>query len=321
MNIIELNKDVEKHVLNSSGVTFVHFSDVHARPKLWDRIVEYINNYPQISFALHTGDYCGGSQKVYADMYQGKACRCPIYNCVGNHDCYSGEGAWLLNEKSVAYNLLFNHIENWDATFFNIPYSMCYYKDFENLRIIVLDDYYDIWQNRQWLRKILKDAYEKNIHVLTAQHEPTGYIEHPLNTNFQTFENLVEKHKKGELERVNFDFDHRARVLYEDVIGEFISYGGKYICNIAGHDHNDQIGFTDKGILNIAIQNATSWDGITDTQRVIGERSEDCFNVMSVDTSKNTFKLVRIGANTDRLGRCKKMLVYDYKNKKILKEE
>lgn len=321
MNIIELNKDVEEHVLNSSGVTFVHFSDIHARPKLWDRIVEYINNYPQISFALHTGDYCGGSQKVYTDMYQGKACRCPIYNCVGNHDCYSGEGAWLLNEKSVAYNLLFNHIENWDATFFNIPYSMCYYKDFENLRIIVLDDYYDIWPTRQWLRKILKDAYENNMHVITAQHEPTGYIEDPLKSHFQTFENLVEKHKKGELERVNFDFDHRGRVLYEDIIAEFVSYGGNYVVNLAGHDHNDQIGFTDKGILNIAIQNATLWDGITDTRRTEGQRSEDCFNVMSVDTDKNTFTLVRIGANTDRQGRCKKMLVFDYKNKKILKEE
>ena len=69
MGIIELNRDIAAYVHNTSGITFVHFSDIHARPDLWDRIVEYINYYADnISFAIHTGDYCGGSQKQYADI-------------------------------------------------------------------------------------------------------------------------------------------------------------------------------------------------------------------------------------------------------------
>ena len=74
-------------------------------------------------------------------------------------------------------------------------------------------------------------------------------------------------------------------------------------------------------VLNVVVQNATSWDGLGDTDRVKGERSEDCFNVMSVDTEEGVFTLTRVGACTDRHGRTKKMLKFDYLNKRILAEE
>lgn len=322
MGIIELNKDIEKYVLNASGITFVHFSDIHAMPDLWNRMVEYINHYADIlSFALHTGDYCGASQKVYADLYNGQPCLRPIYNCVGNHDCYSGEGAWLLNEKETAYRLLFNHTAAWDVTFFDCSYSMSYYKDFGPLRLIVLDDYYDTWPTRVWLRNILKEACLSGLHVITAQHEPTGYLHNTYSSIFHTLDDYVSKQRLYELKRTTYDFDHRGRVLYEDVIAEFISYGGQYICNLAGHDHVDQFGLTDKGILNIAIQNATSWDLLGDTVRTAGEKSEDCFNIMSIDTDKGLFTLVRVGANTDKHGRVRNRMVFDYLNKKLLSEE
>ena len=61
MKVSELNKDVEKYVLGARGLTFVHFSDIHARGDLWHRIVEYINDHSDtIAFGLHTGDFCGG---------------------------------------------------------------------------------------------------------------------------------------------------------------------------------------------------------------------------------------------------------------------
>ena len=322
MGIVELNKDVEQFVNNTSGITFVHFSDIHEKTALWDRIVEYINNYADhISFALHTGDYCGGSQKQYADMYNGKKCLHPIYNCVGNHDCYSGKGAWVLSEKEITHNLLFNHTEDWDVTFSDSPYSMSYYKDFGNLRLIVLDDYYDIWQTRAWLRALLKEAFDLQMHVITAQHEPTNYINDTYGAAFQTLDDYNSKFRNYELSRTSFSYDHRGRVLYEPIIKEFISYGGNYVCNLAGHDHVDQIGLTDAGVLNIAIQNGTSWDALCDTMRVVGEKSEDCFNVMSVDTEKGTFTVIRVGANTDRHGRVRNMMTFDYVNKRILEEK
>lgn len=317
-----MNQDVEQYVLKPSGIAFVHFSDIHARQDLWNRIVDYINHYADhIAFALHTGDYCGGSQKEYADLYSGKKCLRPIYNCVGNHDCFGGEGAWLLSEKNVVHQLLFNHTEDWDGVFFDCPHSMSYYKDFGKLRLIVLDDYYDVWQTRGWLRTVFREAYDRGLHVITAQHEPTGYLENTYGTAFHTIEDYNKKFRQYELNRTAYDFDHRCRVLYEDVIGEFIAYGGQFVCNLAGHDHVDQFGLTNQGVLNVVVQNATSWDALGDTARVAGERSEDCFNVMSVDTDKGQFTILRVGANTDRHKRIKNMMIFDYVNKKMIEEK
>lgn len=50
--------------------------------------MQYINYYSDyISFAIHTGDYCGNTQQSYTDFYaDATKCARPIYNCVGNHD-------------------------------------------------------------------------------------------------------------------------------------------------------------------------------------------------------------------------------------------
>ena len=322
MKVSELNKDVEKYILGAEGLTFVHFSDVHAREDLWNRIAEYINDYSdKIAFGLHTGDFCGGSQEEYSDLYAKNKCVRPIYNCVGNHDCFSGGKRWTLSEKELPHRLLFNRTEGWDVSFSECTYSMSYYKDLGDIRLIVLDDYYDIWQTRVWLRRILKDALDRSLHVITAQHEPTHYISDTYGASFQTLDDYNERFRQYELNRTEYDFDHRCRVLYEDVIAEFIRLGGTYICNLAGHDHVDEFGLTASGVLNVVVQNATSWDGLGDTDRVKGGRSEDCFNVMSVDTESGAFTLVRVGACTDRHGRTKKMLKFDYVNKRILAEE
>ncbi len=340
-SIIELNRDVEQYVIQSSiprsrnkfeklygdkftPLTFVHTSDIHNALDIWNRMVEYINYYSDyISFALHTGDYCGGSQKSYTDMYgEGDRCERPIYNCVGNHDCFSGEGEWSRGEKKTAYGLLFNHADAWDVEFMDCPYSMSYYKDFpdSNLRMIVLDDYYHIDETRKWLSDLLDDAMMRGLHVLTAQHEPTNYMVDTFEVKYNTLDDYVATQKAYELARENDDFDRRGRLLFEDIIADFIRRGGKHVCNIAGHHHVDQFGVTELGVLNVVVPNGTTWDKNGDMKRVRGTRSMDCFNVVSVDTELGLLKLVRIGANVDHYLRSKKALCFDYINKKVISE-
>ena len=135
-NIIELNRDVESFVIQGSSarpapirkklgdkfvpLQFVHFSDVHAVLDLWNRVVEYVNYYKDyISFAIHTGDYCGGYQELYADCYTyGTKCVRPILNCVGNHDIVTTP-KWIRNDKESAHKLLFNHLPEFGAKFFD----------------------------------------------------------------------------------------------------------------------------------------------------------------------------------------------------------
>ena len=157
--IVELNIDVEPFIIQGTAtrpvafndpfkpLQFIHFSDIHAIPALWNRIVEYLNYYSNyISFGLHTGDFCGGSQAQYVDLYNtGILSEKPILNCVGNHDTVSPDGTFKTDKETV-HGLLFNKIDNWNVEFMPGDFSMTYCKDFpeSNIRLIVVNLYYDI---------------------------------------------------------------------------------------------------------------------------------------------------------------------------------
>lgn len=331
-DIIELNRDVEPFIIQGSAtrapafkrqdpekfpekykvLQFVHTADMHNQPELWDRMVKYINHYSEyIAFGIHTGDYCGGWQDSYTDFYV-KCTKCvrPIYNCVGNHDTVrkaEDGGSWD-NDKKSAHDLLFNHKDEWNATFCPADNSMTYYIDYEesNIRIIVLDLYYDIEIQIKWLCETLDDAMAKGISVITAMHEPSGPMNNSFGVTFHTindYEGLVGR---------------REQQPFEPIIADFISAGGKYICNLAGHDHHDSFGFSDSGVLNVIVESGTCWDGWCDGKRIKGTRTYDAFNVMSVDVNLGILKLVRVGDNVDNYLRIKRTLCYDYVNKKII---
>ena len=115
-------------------------------------------------------------------------------------------------------------------------------------------------------------------------------------------------------------FDWRGRQLFEDVIADFISRGGKFVCNLAGHDHVDQFGYTERGVLNVVIACGTTWDKLCDLKRVRGTKSMDCFNVVAVDADLGLLKLVRVGANVDHYLRKKTALCFDYINKRVISD-
>jgi hypothetical protein len=341
-SIIEFNKDVEQFVIQASAsrsehhfkndfgdkftpLEFVHTADIHADIDVWNRMVEYVNHYNKyISFVLHTGDFCGGSQKIYRDMYaEGKECLMPIYNCPGNHDCvYDGSDWEKPTDKAMVHRLLYSHTENWNVTFMDCKNSMSYYKDFpdSNIRLIVLDLYYDVWKARGWLRNILNDANKKQLHVITAMHERTNYIKDNLGVKYGTIDDYTAVNELFELRRETLSFDHRNRVTFEDIIAEFIKNGGTYVCNLAGHEHVDEFGITDMGILNVVVAIGTRWDGLGDMKRVDNTKSMDCFNVVAVDTDLGLLKIIRVGANVDHYLRKKTALCFDYINKKVISE-
>lgn len=338
-NIIELNRDVEPFVIQASRprsphcfqklfgdkavpLAFVHASDMHADLEAWNRMVEYVNHYQQyLSFVLHTGDYCGGSQKIYQDLYtEGTPCALPVYNCVGNHDCEPGNGGWVLGDKADTHRLLFGHQEGWNAVFMDCEHSMSYYADFPEscVRMIVLDAYYDIWPTRRWLAGILEDAREKGLHVVTAMHEWTDRIAESFGASFHTMDDYRSFSETYERARTQMDFDHRGRVLFEDIITGFIQQGGVHVCHLAGHEHFDAFGTTPRGVLNVVVANGTTWDNLGDSRRVKGTRSADCFNVVAVDTDLGLLKLIRIGDNVDHYMRKKTALCFDYLHQRMV---
>ena len=320
-SILSLNQDMESSVIQSSAcktkllgggyepLQFVHFSDIHGVLDEWNRMVEYINHYEKyISFALHTGDYCGDSQDQYMDFYaEGTPCVRPVLNCVGNHDTIAGEN-WESQPKKKAWEKLFNHTENWGAVFMEGDFSMTYYRDFpdSNIRLIVLDLYYDGATQAAWLSDVLKDALEKGYYVMTAMHELIAPMTRGVDVTFQS------------LRDYGADGGSESRKAFEREIVRFMAKGGNYICNLAGHYHTDRFGYTESGILNVAVECASDWAGWCEGWRVRGTRTYDCFNVVCVDVNLGLLKLVRIGDNTDLYLRSKRVFCYDFVNKKVI---
>lgn len=315
-SILALNQDMEPYVLQSSArrtrlladtdtkiLQFIHFSDIHAVRELWDRIVEYANAHDSLSFLLHTGDYCADSQAEHLDLYEvGLPCRLPILNCIGNHDTVDADR--VNHGKHTAWEKTFTHTENWDVVFCDLPDSMTYYRDFSvsHVRLIVLDQYFDLDAQCVWLRRILQDAREKGLHVLTAMHQPSGHITEKIDTAFHT----------------PTDFEPDPETPFDAILGEFIRSGGIHICNLAGHTHSDRFGFTQNGVLNVVVECACDWAGWCDSLRPRGSRAYDCFNVTSIDTDLSLLKLVRIGDQVDYALRTKRALCWDYRNRKLI---
>lgn len=327
-NIIELNRDMESFIIQGSAtrtwsfkskfedkykpLQFVHFSDIHAVMDLWNRIVEFINYYEDyIAFGIHTGDYCGNNQQLYTDFYNyGERCKKAIYNCVGNHDTLISRTQWVMNTKESVHKRLFGPMPDVcvDVTFMEGEYSMTYYKDIpeSNIRMIVLDLYYDIDQQKKWLRDVLAEAKQKGMGVITAMHETTSHIVESFGVTFHTADDYTSLY--GELNTMPFEED----------IADFINNGGEHICNLCGHHHHDLFGLTRAGVLNTAVPSATDWDGWCDGKRIKGTRTYDCFNVVSVDMNLGHLKLIRIGDNCDHMLREKKVLCYDFRNRKVI---
>ena len=320
-DIVDLNRDMEDYVIKSasgrseyfydnySPLTFVHFSDVHGMIELWNRVVRYTNHYSDyISFALHTGDYCGSDQGIYRDFYkEGTKSLRPFLNCVGNHDMLDENSKFA--DKKLTHEKLFSSTGDWNVNFADVEYPMTYYKDFtdENIRLIVLDNFYDIEKQQAWLTRTLNDAKENGMHVITAMHFSTDYISERVDTGFTTITDYEKLASRKD-----------AKTPFEDIIAEFIRSGGNYVCNLAGDYHHDIFGYTKSGVLNVVIECASDWALFTDGPRTRGTRLYDCFNVVTVDTVLGIIKLVRIGDNVDHYLRSKRTLCYDYVNKRVI---
>lgn len=318
-DIITLNKEQEPFVIQSTAtkaigigaslkpLTFIHFSDWHNVPALWVRICDYMNRYKDyIQFALHTGDYCTSWQGEYTDAYLLKETINPILNCVGNHDTYTKD--MKENTQESAYKLLFNHTDDWNVTFGESANSMYYYKDFQEseIRLIVLDCYYDIDNQKTWLEARLNEAKDLNYAVITAMHEVSKTIIDKIQCTFQTLDNY--ESAGGNQSAGEFDA----------IIKAFKDNGGVHIVNLCGHEHDDMFGYTSNGVLNLVVECATTWNGWTGGKRIEGTKTYDCFNVFSVEKDTGIFKVVRIGDNSDHYLRAKNVLVYDYINKNVV---
>jgi hypothetical protein len=156
------------------------------------------------------------------------------------------------------------------------------------------------------LQELLADAKEKGLHVITAAHEPTDEI---VDIPPTTFHSLYD--------RSEFSKNDRKTPL-DGVIAAFKQEGGVHVCHLAGHRHINLFGYTTGGVLNCCAEAFVPTSLWVDARREKGTKSFDSFNVVAVDVNLGLFKLVRVGNNSDTYLRTKRVLCFDYINRKVI---
>ena len=318
----------------NSSFVLLHFSDIHSDRTELQRIVDFKRRYQSmIADAIHTGDSVhqkAGDGMGFWNKVNGAE---NILNVLGNHDVSKQNyGADTGMTVAECYGQYFEpYIGNWGV----VPggTGVCYYyKDYSghDIRLIVLDLYHGADKTHldtaqlSWLESVLEDARVNNKHVIVAGHCPESPFQSKMDTSFDSL-----------LWDEGTEHTRYNAVLGQDAISAmaaFVSNGGNFVCYICGHWHDDMFRKFNghDNMLSITIANASVLQHLPAATinlnlgpnctypRVIGEKSEDLFNLLAVDTSHSLLTLVRVGQDTDNFGRHIGGVTYDYANNRIV---
>ena len=292
-----------------------HFSDIHGDSINLKRILEFYNNYKEyFTDIIHTGDIISDTFDDDFEFWKNTKGSNIILNCIGNHDSSRKEGGNYIQgitSKQCFDKFFKEQIENWNCV---QPESaadlgLCYYyKDYSDskIRLVVLDCMHYTDNQNSWFSQVLTEAKDKNYSVLVANHYQGGAMKCD---NSCTFQSPLWTHADATI-------NEKASAT----VDSFMNAGGDFIAWICGHSHRDLFGVLEKypNQTCIAVDCGLCTDYWNDSFRRRGTKSQDCFNIMSINRSLNTFSIYRVGNNIDLQLRSKKCLVYNYATHKVI---
>lgn len=292
-----------------------HFSDIHGDSINLKRILEFYNNYKKyFTDIIHTGDIVNDKFDDDFEFWKNTEGSNIILNCIGNHDSSRKEGDHYINDitsKQCFDKFFKEQIENWNCV---QPESaadlgLCYYyKDYSDskIRLVVLDCMHYTDNQNSWFSQVLTEAKNKNYAVLVANHYQGGTMKCDKSCTFQS---PLWTHADATI-------NEKASAT----VDSFMNAGGDFIAWISGHTHRDLFGVLENypNQTCIAVDCGLCSDYWNDSFRRRGTKSQDCFNIMSINRSLNTFSIYRVGNNIDLQLRSKKCLVYNYATHKVI---
>ena len=319
-----------------SDFNCLFFSDIHGSTTNMNRIVELANNWGSgyVHAILNGGDIATNQVTDGYDWYNQLVDKSSIdvLAAAGNHDEWI-DSNWNWADSSIVYNAVIAPIvakveglvQPTDAA---TEGKLYYYKDYNKVRIIVLETtasglsnvYWDSAQNT-WMQEVLEDARVNNIAVICLTHVPfgknDGEIDKSITFNCWTgyIQDVVDD--KSTIQHDNLHVVDAALTN----IDTFIDNGGKFICWLAGHTHQDYFVKSVSHPKQIMFVSASANYGRGSDYIVSGDKSNplyDCMTYISIDLDKMWLKLLRIGKNIDGYMREKNVLVYDLTNQKVV---
>lgn len=252
----------------------------------------------------------------------------PVIRCVGNHDSWATNG-WSWDTLSNIYNVITGPAiaqitaaggDPQQPSDVQTTYENYYYIDLNGVRVIVLHclgmgatpEYFDNTQ-LLWFREVLADAVTNSKPVICVNHGPISKDNSvSLDNNWDTY----------------LDWSNGGIADYQwirdsalDEIDDFIDAGGKFICWLAGHTHADVlVKSKSQKYEQLCFATSCAKNGTSDGQQPNSVNSVyyDLFNMLTVDTTKNLLKVMRIGFNTNNALQEHQSFCWDYNNRKLI---
>lgn len=298
-------------------VNLLHFSDLHGDAINLAKIVALKAIAPKPLDVLFTGDmlnYSWSNDSTFWDT----AGAGPFMIAIGNHDSFKG-GDWYGATAAECYaRYIAPFVSAWGV---NYTADLCYYyKDWssKNVRLIVLDVMH--WDTAQadWLVATLASAKTAGYHVVIAGHCVGGATDG--GTRDCPFDTIGANRALWEAESYG-----KMNSSVSAAVQDFMDAGGHFVCYLCGHTHADLfrhlanyptqlcVAVGDSGINAHVGSNA-----ISQLERIVGEKSEELYNLVSINAIRQTITIIRVGADHDTIGRHIGTVVYDYANHQIL---
>lgn len=309
-------------------LTLLHFSDIHGDRENLERIQAFRRTWEgHLDDTLCTGDLCYQNHADGLDFWD--VTDGTILTCVGNHDAihpseyprpfpgYVPNWQHLVDSQDVAALLMDPYQKNWGPHVQRQPGKTFYYKDYpdQGIRLVVLDHTLfqpqDVQEQADWLSAVLAQAAASELAVVGATHASCLEVE-PVACTFTSTTRL----------QVTSD-SYFTRDAYLERVQEFIDAGGHFCCWLSGHEHVDFVLRSKRFPRQLFLVVPSAWPNPrwADGARKRGQRSQDCFNLTTFDTSAHVVKVIRVGADRDCMMRHKGVLVLDYASGQVLYNE
>lgn len=305
----------------TDAFTMLHFSDIHGDTISLTNIQHVKDHLADIlDDTICTGDmltnnYTANNMNFW-NVTDGK-----ILTCIGNHEVLQADSSDYRiqpTEAELYARFIAPYIGNWGKVT-NPAGKLYYYKDYaeKRVRLIVLNALYptdkEVATQNTWLASVLSDAKAKQYCVVLAQHYYPN--------NAQKIDCTFSANVKFPSGVAAEEYCHNM-ATYHATIQNFIDKGGNFACILCGHRHTDYIAVDPNypqqtyigvgGALCPSNLNMTEASVGCDARRINGTKTQDCMNVLSVDTTNKLIKIVRIGADRDMFLRSRKTLVLSY---------
>lgn len=295
--------------------TLLHFSDVHGGGENLSRIQNFRDEYGDLlTDTICTGDikasYFGSPMAFWSGATDGS-----ILTCVGNHDAGTdpnNDWSYIATQQQLYECYVQPFAANWGSGVTTVTGKAYYRKEYaENeVMLIVMDttirDADEQAAQLAWLVAALADARSLGYAVVIAEHFP------PVNMNKIgcTFTSVV---RSGARDLGNYGWSTTYPSLM-DAVEDFMDAGGEFVCWLCGHTHSDyvsyQTGYPRQPFVTVTT--AKTQLVYQDCERRVGDKSQDAFNIVSVDTASHYLKLVRVGQDRDCYLRHLGTLTLDY---------